>query len=1244
MKNKETWDFFVDTGGTFTDCLAHSDGRGFFRTKVLSRGVLSAQVDAVLSPQKLRLESGTDWPKKFVNGKKVSFQGNQDLELTILEWYPEESILVFENTLPSEVGPETAIEVKMLWEAPILAMQLLLARHGLELHEISVRMRLATTRCTNALLESSGENPVLFLTAGFPDLLEIGDQRRNQLFDLIPEKRKTLSEVVVEVKERIDRDGEVLTVPDFEEVRRKAEKLFASGYRCAAVSFLHSYLNPNHEIQVAEVLREIGFEHVIESSKVSPLIKWRSRCESAVVESYLCRILEDYLDRVESELGEDGELLVNSSSGGLINRSQYRAVDSLLSGPAAGVVGASIIAKSCGFLNSINLDMGGTSTDVSRCSGGYSYQPFHQVGLAEVCNLALKIETVAAGGGSICWVEDGLLRVGPKSSGSYPGPACYGLGGPLCLTDINLLLGRLDRTRFSTPIVPEDAENRLMEMIDSTGKSTDDLLQGFLAIADESMANAIRKISIQEGYDPSDHALLAFGGAGGQHACGVAARLGMKTILSPSDAGLLSAFGLSRSRVERIITRSFLGPIDSGRIESLEREMIKQGMALVAQSGSNGRVLDKIALVRFKGQEASLEIHYQKSSDLNPLFRARFLKIFGYYPEGKELEVDSLRVQIGGPPPEEIDESFPKLNEPINHQAKSVIERSSLGPGSLITGPCLMVDDFGTLWIDQGWTGQMGDRGTLCLKSDPEMGVSRISESVKRELFSSRFLCLADEMGKQLERTAMSVNVRERLDFSCALLDSRGFLVANAPHIPVHLGAMGLFTRHLIEAFPKLSEGDILISNHPAFGGSHLPDISLLAPVFMESDEPLCFLANRAHHAEIGGIAPGSMPGVVAGLSEEGVILYPQYLFKSGQSRMKKVEEVLRNAEFPSRQVEENISDLFAQVASLRIGAQTMKALLGTYGIDEITTQMNHLRQESSSSCREFLKEFGTANLVGEQQLDDGVSLCLKVKINHGKAVFDFSGTGPVRGDNLNATEAIVSSVVCYCLRLLIGKNLPLNEGLLEPVEIVVPKGTLLNPDFMPETKMQPGVAGGNVEISQRLVDLIISSVFQQAACSQGTMNNLTFGNDNFSHYETLGGGAGAIVGHGGTSAVQVHMTNTAITDPEIMESSFPVRLLSHQVRKGSGGIGDWQGGDGVERVYLFEETTTFSFLTERRRKGAEGLHGGGAGLPGEQFIIRKNGQKERLQGRCTGLANPGDRLIIRTPGGGGVGNPAVNR
>ena len=1242
MKNKETWDFFVDTGGTFTDCLAYSDSRGFSRAKVLSRGVLCSQVDAVLTPQKLRLESGTDWPKNFVIGKKVSFQGNLDLELTILEWYPEQSILVFDKTLPSEVEPQTTIEVKMLWEAPILAMQLILARQELELKEISVRMRLATTRCTNALLESSGENPVLFLTAGFPDLLEIGDQRRNQLFDLIPKKRKTLSEVVVEVEERMGRNGEVLTVPNLADIKIKGEKLVGLGYRCAAVSFLHSYLNPNHESQVAELLREIGFENVIESSKISPLIKWRSRCESAVVESYLSRILEDYLGRVESELGEDGQLLVNSSSGGLNNCSQYRAVDSLLSGPAAGVVGASIISKSCGFPNSINLDMGGTSTDVSRFSGGYSYQPVHQVGLAEVSNLALKIETVAAGGGSICWVDNGLLRVGPKSSGSYPGPACYGLGGPLCLTDINLLLGRLDCSRFSTPIIPDDAENRLMEMIDSTGKSFDELLQGFLAIADESMANAIRKISIQEGYDPSEHALLAFGGAGGQHACGVAARLGMKTILSPSDAGLLSAYGLSCSRVERIITSSFLGPIDSDRIESLEREMIKQGLASVAQSGSDGQVLDKIALVRFKGQDASLEIRYKKSSDLNPLFRARFLKIFGYYPEGKELEVDSLRVQIGGPSPEERNESFPKSHKPTNFQTKSVVERASLGPGSSIAGPCLVVDDFGTLWIDQGWQGEMGDRGTLCLKSNAEIGISRITESVKRELFSSRFLCLADEMGKQLERTAMSVNVRERLDFSCALLDSKGFLVANAPHIPVHLGAMGIFTRHLIRAFPKLSDGDILISNHPGFGGSHLPDISLLTPVFMESDEPICFLANRAHHAEIGGISPGSMPGVVAGLSEEGVILYPQYLFKSGESRMKKIEQILRNAEFPSRQVEENMSDLSAQVASLRIGVQAMRSLLASYGIDEIASQMNYLRQESSLSCIEFLNQFGTANLVGEQQLDDGTSLRLKVKINHGKAVFDFSGTGSVRGDNLNATEAIVSSVVCYCLRLLIGKDLPLNEGLLEPVEILVPKGTLLNPDFMPETKMQPGVAGGNVEISQRLVDLIISSVFQRTACSQGTMNNLTFGNDTFSHYETLGGGAGAIVGQGGTSAVQVHMTNTAITDPEIMESNFPVRLLSHQVRKGSGGVGVWQGGDGVEREYLFEETVTFSFLTERRRKGAEGLDGGEAGLPGEQFIVRKNGQKERLQGSCTGLANPGDRLIVRTPGGGGVGSPTL--
>lgn len=1238
LMNTNVWEFFVDTGGTFTDCLARSKDGDFIRAKVLSKGNLSSKLESFVSAKEIKLESNVDWPNGFVNDFLISFAEKPKMRFPIKNWNLENRLLSLGKRVPFKVSSGMPVEIHTPWVAPILGMRLILARQGLDCKDLKVRMRLATTRCTNALLENSGESPVLFITSGFADLLKIGDQRRNNLFSLIPEKRVPLCEEVVEIKERVDRHGVILQKPDLNEIEKKARKVFKAGYRSAAVSLLHSYLNPTHEQKIADLLREIGFERVVESARLSPLIKWRSRCESAVVEAYLSSTLDKYLNRVESGLGENGELLVNSSSGGLINRSQYRAVDSLLSGPAGGVVGASSISKRCGFARSINLDMGGTSADVSRFSGTFDYQMSHRVGEAEISNIALKLETVAAGGGSICWVENGLLKVGPKSSGAYPGPACYGFGGPLCLTDINLLLGRLDPSRFSVPLIKDDAEKKLLEIENITGRSSIELLHGFLAIADDAMANAIRKISIEEGYDPSEHALVAFGGAGGQHACGVASRLGMKTILSPADAGLLSAYGLAQSRVERILVRSVLGPMDCGVLNSLEMEMEREGMALIRQMGEVGEILEKTALVRFVGQEVNLEVGYEKSADILALFQKKFRKIFGYLPEGNKLEIHSLRIRIGGALPNEIIEDFGKDKNCLNVLSNSVLRRDDLNCGDELMGPCLLVDRYGTFWIENGWSGRMGTNGTLLLESNMDEQRIKITQSVKRELFSSRFHCLAEEMGKQLERTAFSVNIRERLDFSCALLDGQGFLVVNAPHIPVHLGALGLFARRLIQEFSDLSEGDILISNHPGYGGSHLPDVSLLAPVFSKNSELIGFVANRAHHAEIGGVVPGSMPGSVGKLVEEGVVIPPSYLFRKGKSQMSQIENILNSGPFPTRQLKENLSDLLAQIASLRMGCESLNKLISTHGSKEIMDQMSNLREESSSSCREFLKKFGTEDLSGIQYLDDGTKLQLRVKMRKGSAEFDFSGTDSVRSDNLNATEAIVSSVVCYCLRILIGKDLPLNEGLLEPIELIVPSGSLLHPNFHLDESSQPGVAGGNVELSQRLTDLILSSVFKVAACSQGTMNNLSFGNDHFSHYETLGGGAGACVGCKGTSAVQVHMTNTAITDPEIMESRFPVQLLSHRIRKGSGGSGTWYGGDGVEREYEFQEKTTFSFLTQRRKLGPEGLEGGSAGLPGEQILFQKGGEKIKLPGSCTAIANPGDRLIVRTPGGGGVG------
>ncbi len=1234
------WEFFVDTGGTFTDCLGTDPLGKVHRAKVLSRGTLSACVCETDSPTELILEGPPDWPANFPTGFQVNLPTCPEFEGKVEEWVPGAGKLVLDHPLPTGVSPTGPLELLSSEEAPVLGMRLILARNGVEPGSVPCRMRLATTRCTNALLEQAGSPPFLFVTAGFPDLLEIGDQRRIGLFDPVPRKRASLEGSVVEVDERTDRDGEIIRSPDHASVHSAAKKALAQGYRSATVSFKNSSLNDANERAVVSILRETGFEFVVGSGATHPFPKWLPRCESAVTEAYLSPILRQYLDSVGKGMGDGGELLVMSSAGGLIDRDGYRAIDSLLSGPAGGVVGAGATARAAGIREFINLDMGGTSSDVSRYSGSFAYQSAHQVGEARISSVAMKIETVAAGGGSICRVEDGLLRVGPQSAGAHPGPACYGFGGPLCLTDVNLLLGRLDPTRFSTPVSIEDAEDRLSEMIEQSGRSSEELLEGFLAVADDAMANAIRKVSTAEGYDPSMHTLQTFGGAGGQHACGVARRLGMKRIFSPADSGLLSAYGLSQARIERMVERSVLSPVDPQSLAELEEQMIAEGQGAIEQLGQNGSVAGKSAFIRLFGQEVPLEIEYSQTQEIENLYRKKFERVFGYFPDGRELEVHSLRILVVGDSPSPEVEDFPE--GPMRKPVEGALVRDAIEPGEYLLGPCLISDDFGTLWVEKGWAARKGTRGSLRLEhEDSSASNLSIPEAARRELFSSRFLCLVEEMGAQLERTALSVNVRERLDFSCALLDGAGYLVANAPHIPVHLGAMGVCARRLMERFPNLRPGDVLVSNHPAYGGSHLPDVTVLAPVFGRGRQPLCFLANRAHHAEIGGVSPGSMPAGTTCLSEEGVVIAPRLLFESGESKMDELNKILRTVRHPSRQPEENLADLSAQVASLRQGTEAMEALVREHGENELVEQMDALREESSASCAKFIKEMGECEFSTIQTLDDGDRLYLRVTVEKGRATFDFSGTASARPDNLNATEAIVTSAVCYCLRLLIGKDLPLNEGLLEPVDLIIPEGSLLHPSFPDDPTKCPGVAGGNVEVSQRIVDLILSA-FGRVACSQGTMNNLTFGNESFSHYETIGGGAGAMIGQDGTSAVQVHMTNTAITDPEILESRFPVRLLGFRKRTDSGGKGSWNGGDGIEREYLFEEEMELSLLTQRRTSGPQGLDGGKAGFPGEQIFIREDGTEERLNFTDSRTAYPGDRLVLRTPGGGGAGEPEL--
>ncbi len=1242
------WTIHVDTGGTFTDCITEAPGGEIIRTKVLSHGSLPGVVDEIIGPRAMRINAPWRAPDDFPVGFTVLFPDRPDFRCKVSEYHASSGRILVDEDLPVVSSSGEPVELLSGWEAPILAARLTLASQGVDLGQASVAMRLATTRCTNALLEGKGTPPVLFVTRGFPDLLRIGDQRRLGLFDLCPRKRQPLHGSVVEVNERLDRHGAVLEKLDPEDLRQAVQTLLEEGCRVAAISLLHSHLNPRHEEQLAELLLEMGFEVVTASANLRPFVKWLPRAESAAVEAYLTPVLNQYLRNVASEI-EDGSLHVMTSSGGLVGTESYRAIDSLLSGPAGGVVGAVAVSRRAGLGKVIALDMGGTSADVSRFDGDFDYSDLHSVGEVLVSAPALRIETVAAGGGSLCWLDGDLLAVGPASAGARPGPACYGYGGPFCLTDVNLLLGRLDPSLFAVPVFPEESERRLAELLEGTGRSQEDALLGFLQVANDLMAGAIRKISVREGYDPSEYALVAFGGAGGQHACGVAEKLGITRVLSPADAGLLSAYGLSRALLERMAERQVLKPLAEEQLFPIEDELRHEALAALSSEGivvSDQAIRRKTAFIRFEGQDAALEIDYQELADLQVLFEKRYIQVFGYLPSDCPLEVVSLRLIASVETvAQEVETVPPSADAPeitVSSGEFAVFGRDKLVPGQLIEGPALVPDSFGTLFLEAGWRAGVGDHQSLLLErvpANPESDSSTPGIGVaSRELFANRFLTLVDEMGAQLQRTALSTNVKERLDFSCALLDQEGRLVANAPHVPVHLGALGVCVREITSKLHP-EPGDVIVSNHPAFGGSHLPDVTVLAPVHDAHGQLVAFVANRAHHAEIGGIRPGSMSPEARNLAEEGVVIPPTRLFQGGVSKVEEMADVFRQGPWPSRRPEENLSDLLAQVAAIRAGSSALEKLAREHGTATLAEHMTFLRERSATICREFLSGFDHAELHAEEHLDDGSKIVARIEIREGRAIFDFSGTSPRHSANLNATEAIVGSAVVYVLRLLTEADVPLNEGFLEPIDILLPDDSLLAPRFMEDPALAPAVSGGNVEVSQRLVDTLLRA-FDRVACSQGTMNNVIFGNSDLSHYETVAGGAGAGIGFSGTSGVHVHMTNTAITDPEILELRLPVRLERFSIREGSGGAGSWPGGDGLEREYLFEAPLSLSLLTQRRKDGPSGIAGGAAGSPGEQFILRKDGTREALSSVVNLEVQPGDRLILRTPGGGGAGNP----
>ncbi len=1297
----EPWLICVDTGGTFTDCLAVDPRGGWHRTKVLSTATLRGTVTGSSGDTEVAIANSWNAPPLFGDGFTFHLLDSSHFSTRILHHEPEAGLIHLQDGLPHDILVPTPFELHTPYEAPILAAHLVTKTSSIATLPPHT-LRLATTRGTNALLTRTGTSPALFLTAGHADLLFIGTQQRPDLFALDIRRPEPLCATVCEVPERLNADGSVLRPLDENTVRIAAQQCLDQGIATAAVCLLHSYQNPLHEQRVASLLREMGFRHVSLASELAPFVKALPRAQTAVVNAYLAPIMEGYVARVSDRAGTATAgvpplappLHLMTSAGGLVSAPAFRPKDSLLSGPAGGIVGAATAGRLAGFERLIAFDMGGTSTDVARFEGEYEYTFEHTVGDAHLVSPALAIESVAAGGGSLCIADKYGLRVGPESAGASPGPACYGAGGPLTITDVNFLLGYIVPDRFEIPLSRSAAEEALfsllanLEKVTGTAPDCDTVLHTLRHIANERMADAIRKISVRKGYDPAEYALLSFGGAGGQHACAVAEQLGIRTIIIPPDASLLSAFGLAHATMERIAERQVLrslgeNGITDRELDSLRNELAMEALQALRSDGvTNPSVHRFIVRLRLLGQESTLDIEPNGIISLTDRFASQYRNVYGHDPANKPIEVESVRViareevggwsggQVGGSLGTEsgagywvlgVEQSdIPGSKTDQKRENVPIWERSQLRPDRPVSGPTLIVEQHSAIVVEAGWTCCVHSvSGALLMERiptsshtpplAPPLGKGRGSGGVEPnypttklpnnpfmvELFTARFAAIAEEMGEMLRRTALSTNVKERLDFSCAVLDADGALIATAAHIPVHLGALGVCVRRIRESL-VLAPGDVIVTNHPAFGGSHLPDVTVITPVFDDNQALVGYVANRAHHAEIGGTRPGSMPPDAKSLAEEGVVVPPFYLMHSGESRLDELCRLLTDAPFPTRSVADNRADLEAALAANHRGATALSTLARTVGTERVAESMQAIIAQSERLVRAAFVSLPDGVVSATETLDDGWSISVCLTIAGENATVDFTGTGGVHPGNRNAPPAVTVSAVLYVLRLLIGEPIPLNEGLLRPITLILPPDSLVNPTFDPlDATKSPAVVGGNVETSQRIVDTLLKALGLCAA-SQGTMNNTLWGADTFGYYETVCGGSGATANAPGASCIHTHMTNTRITDVEVIERRYPVRIEQFARRHGSGGRGKHPGGDGVIRETVFLAPMVLSLLTERRKTGPYGIAGGQDGLPGKQTLIRSQGTIVELGSTDGAEVGPGDRLILETPGGGG--------
>ena len=1130
-------------------------------------------------------------------------------------------------------------------------------------------VKMGTTVATNALLERKGERTVLVTTRGFGDALRIGYQNRPRLFECQVRLPEMLYERVIEVDERVTGDGEVLRAPDLGSVQSALQAAFDAGIGSVAVVFLHGYRHPAHERQVAALARDIGFVRASASHEVSPLMKLVSRGDTTVADAYLSPILRRYVDKVAAEVG-DTRLMFMQSNGGLTDARLFQGKDSILSGPAGGVVGMVRTAAMAGFDKVIGFDMGGTSTDVSHFDGEYERAFETLVAGVRMRAPMMRIHTVAAGGGSILHFDGARYRVGPDSAGADPGPACYRRGGPLAVTDCNVMLGKIQPGYFPRVFgagadQPLDADVVIAgfdalagEIGAATGdkRTPEQVAEGFLMIAVENMANAIKQISVQRGYDVTEYTLNCFGGAGGQHACLVADALGMSRVLIHPHAGVLSAYGMGLADVRAIREGAVEAALEAGitgdlanHLDALESEarpkVREQGI-----SPENISVLRKVHL-RYDGTDTALMVNFADRRRMVSEFTEAHQQRFGFVMPGRGLIVEAVSVEAIGSTDTADDAELivipgvPGL-QPLDvvrmvsggdeHQTP-VFNREALLPGDAFDGPAIIAEANATTVVEPGWRAELTRLGHLVLTRvvprPKRVAVGTDADPVMLEIFNNLFMSVAEQMGATLANTAYSVNIKERLDFSCAVFDDGGHLVANAPHMPVHLGSMGESVQTVIrERAGTMKPGDVYVLNAPYNGGTHLPDVTTITPVFDDAGSRVLFLvAARGHHADIGGITPGSMPPDSTDVNQEGVLIDNFLLVEEGRLREKELFDLLTSGEWPARNPQQNIADIRAQVAANEKGVQELHKMVDHFGLEVVLAYMGHVQDNAEESVRRVLDVLSDGSFAYE--MDGGSVIDVKVTIDREKrtATLDFSGTSAQQVSNFNAPFAVCRAAVLYVFRTLVDDDIPLNAGCLKPLEIVVPEGCMLNPRY------PAAVVAGNVETSQAVVDTLFAALGVMAA-SQGTMNNFTFGDDRHQYYETICGGSGAGPGFDGTDAVHTHMTNSRLTDPEVLEWRYPVLVDSFGVRRGSGGRGAFRGGDGVERRIRFLEPMTAAILSGHRRVPPYGMAGGGPGVVGCNWVERTDGSEVILGGTDKIDMQAGDVFVVATPGGGGYG------